>query len=274
MPGGFPIDIQGCNGTDQGTVAGTSLGTVVTGNTSADAMGAFTQLIAASACDSAVISVSLYNPSANSEALNIAVGAAASEKVIIQQLMVDNGVSMPIGTNYIFPIAIPAGTRISAQIQGNSASATSRVAVYLFDAGFSPMEGCAGVDSIGFVTANTTGTTLTASSSTNTKGSYAQLSASTPRDYLALWAYFDALNTTATNAAYLCDIAIGAGGSEKVIIPNLFQQCSSVAGNGPFLSGIAGPFPICIPAGTRVAARIQATTASAKCGLTLYGVYQ
>jgi hypothetical protein len=74
-------------------------------------------------------------------------------------------------------------------------------------------------DALGYTSAFV-GTTITAGAA-NTKGSYAAtpLSTSTPHDAQGVMIF----NTTrsATAADYLVDIALGASGSERIVIPNL-----------------------------------------------------
>lgn len=66
----------------------------------------------------------------------------------------------------------------------------------------------------------------------------------------------------------LLDIGMGASGSEQVIVPDLYFG---------FQSGLGGPqhvpIPIAVPAGVRLAARVQTTSAngSVKAGVTMLG---
>lgn len=103
-----------------------------------------------------------------------------------------------------------------------------------------------------------TGGTATASGSTNTKGSYTELHASTAFDACGLWISFSCQDST--RALWLYDIAIGAAASEQIIIPN------AVVGSAETTSlSIYSPlvyFPVFIPAGTRISARVQANAAS------------
>lgn len=94
--------------------------------------------------------------------------------------------------------------------------------------------------------------TVTAAASTNTKGSWTQLIASTSNlgDTLRLECDIDVSGAT-TGA--LVDIAFGASGSEVVVIENL--AIGSWANT-------AIEIPLKIPQGTRISARIQANVAS------------
>ena len=176
------------------------------------------------------------------------------------------------------PLSIPKGARISARCQCSTGSQTARVHLQLFDGAHTMMEGAAGVDAIGFSSSTSLGTPLVPNASANTKGSYAQLVASTLRDYMGFFGIVDGQLVAPSgniNNAYDVDVAIGGSGSEVVILPD-FLAWSSLANTSIQASGALIPFvPLLIPKSTRVAARCACTTASASnCGLTLYGVYQ
>lgn len=100
------------------------------------------------------------------------------------------------------------------------------------------------------------GTRLTAAGSTNTKGSWAQLSAATASD--ACWVEVQLVFYGATGTSALVDIGIGGSGSEIALFPNLV--CANGFGNGG--SVYTYSFPCQLPAGTRIAARAQANDAS------------
>lgn len=114
---------------------------------------------------------------------------------------------------------------------------------------------------VGVDTSTSRGTAVTCSGSTNTKGSYAQLTASTPIDADG----FDFVFMRPSAAGmYMYDVAIGAGGSEQIILANIcFDTLSQTDGESVFI-------PLPIKAGTRVAVRSQhSTTASATSDVAL-----
>lgn len=88
-----------------------------------------------------------------------------------------------------------------------------------------------------------------ASGTANTKSSWYELISSTPYDFKGFVIIFSR-NYTTTALSFLLDIAIGAGGSEEVILENL--SLNSGSGSGSFLF-----VPIKIPAGSRIAVRCQ-----------------
>lgn len=123
----------------------------------------------------------------------------------------------------------------------------------------------AGANDNGSVTASSIGTQCTGGA-TNTKGSYAQLIASTLAD--ACWAIVTLDAGNGIGNAACVDIAVGGSGSEVVIAPNLVVVPSGsitvVQPNANYYS-----FPCQIPAGSRVAARCQGSSASEKVNVSV-----
>ena len=114
--------------------------------------------------------------------------------------------------------------------------------------------------------ANSTGTTTT-SGTANVKGSYSQLTASC-NEVSYLIVMVNKGSATATDYQ-LVDIAIGGAGSEQIILPNLRSSQTSSAGHlVPCLYG----YPVKIPAGTRIAARIAFGQASKTAQISCIGV--
>lgn len=109
---------------------------------------------------------------------------------------------------------------------------------------------------VGVVTSgNSSGTIVTAATTANTKvgAAWAALlpnPTDTPGDGIALTMFA----TSATVITRLVDIGIGASGSEKIIIPDLLYS------NGIADTPSIVYFPIRIPLGVRLAARMQASS--------------
>jgi hypothetical protein len=101
------------------------------------------------------------------------------------------------------------------------------------------------------------GVSLTANTAAHTKGSWSQVIASTAAQGSWLHVLCSGFNTAATNTASLIDIAIGASGSEVAIISNV-----AVGGS----AGLYFNFPVQIPSGSRLSARIQSVVTGGKTG--------
>jgi hypothetical protein len=274
MPGGFSSNLSVCKWTDTGTVTTTSAGTVITASASINTKGSWAQLVASSAIDSCCLEVALTgnaSSSANGQSVDIGIGAGGSEVVIVADLMTQPPWNNSV--HYVFPISIPAGTRIAARTQATTASSPVTCAVNLFDGEFA-RESYGGVGTVGFVSASTHGTAITPSATANTKGSYSQLIASTASDYVGFVLGFDLQNASVTTVqSFLLDLAIGAAASEVNIVSN-FSVFSVVASSFRVAPANSAFYPIQIPAGTRLSARVQSSIASgAAVGVTFYGVY-
>ena len=92
----------------------------------------------------------------------------------------------------------------------------------------------------------------TASASTNTKGSYAEVVTSTAHDCDG---FLVSIAGQTSNVRVLVDIAIGAAGSEDVIVDNIPWSANQNL-------TVSFYVPYALPAGTRIAARCQSSTGS------------
>lgn len=233
-----------------------SEGTNITAG-SANTKGSYTQLIASTARGGGGILLSIGGSNTSDVAflVDIAVGAAASEQVIIPNLFYFSTPNAHIN-RFFLPIAVPAGSRISARCQSTTGSATMRVNAIVI-AGESEYPG-SGLD-YGTNTGSTTGTTATSSGSSNTKGSWAQIVSATTRSHM--WGIV--CGRGSSGSQYLFDIGIGGSGSEQLLIPNLTIRASS-GGRGVMYS-----LPMRIPSGTRIAARVAAASGTQTVSLSL-----
>lgn len=277
MPGGCGIGFAQANFTDHGINAATSLGTTITASGSINTKGSWTQLDAATAYDMNMFWVFLELPSVNNSGIlvDIGIGAAASEIVLIANIpyLCPSNTSGLIGIPC--PVAIPAGTRISARMQSATASATISCMIVGCDGMADEPAGLGAPTTYGPNTGTSLGTQVDPGATAHTKGSYAQISASTTYDIGAVAIIIDNQATLAAGAV-LFDLAVGAAASEK----NIFQNIPFTLGNGNV--GTSGGFygnPVSfkrcnIPAGTRLSARAQCSnnaSGTRKFGITVIG---
>jgi hypothetical protein len=103
-------------------------------------------------------------------------------------------------------------------------------------------------------------TTVTADAVAHTKGAWTELIAST--DAASRWLFVDMVSAAnATNTGMLLDIGTGASGSETVRIANIGAGHKGLT-NAFEVQSTGMLFPLNVASGTRIAARIQAITAS------------
>lgn len=237
-------------------VTTTSRGTAITASATANTKGSYTTLIASTAHTAKGFLVTFGTAAAGVDYLvDISIGAAAAEIIIIPDLMVGSGTGSIARQSAVFiPIAVPAGTRISARCQASTLSSTVRVKIHLLGdlpGGMEPFGKCL---HYGAVAATSQGTTIDPGATANTKGAWVALTAaSTYATKAIFWDQSNLVQTTRTSADWMLDIGVGAAASELVIVPNMHIEASTtddfnVHGPSPLLA-------VSIPAGTRISAR-------------------
>lgn len=199
--------------------------------------------------------------------IDIGIGASSSEQVLIPDLAFGlkstGGELLPI--EYEIPVRIPSGSRLSTRASESAGGNNSpgKVRLLGFSGGFSMADfsyfETAGVDS-----STTAGTTVTSSSSANTKGSWTQLVAATTLDAAGFWIE---TSQPAVPQRYRLDIGVGGSGSEVVLVPDV---CFSPIRDTHVYRAFV---PVPIPAGTRLSARVQSdgTSKAIKVHLLLAG---
>lgn len=275
MASGYPI-ADACNGNMLVAVATNSYSTLLNAVTVTDTKTAWLQLVASTPSDTNLISINSISftntpPAANMDgySVDIGIGAAASEKVIIADLYFP--LNLQIGsfssTAVTLPFNIKAGSRISARAQSHFTPATGDnstvyVNLALFDTGFAIPEGVHGIDALGFTAASTTGTSVTPGN--QTMGSAAQLVASTTRDYVGLFA---SIKHTASHQIRAYDFMIGGAGAEQDIVNQVWYNSEGPIGWTQF-------FPVAIPAASRLSVRGYSQSSDVAAALVvLYGAY-
>lgn len=247
-----------------GVVTASSRGTTITANAAFGNDGAYTQLIASTSFDYNSILIELGN-NGNAAAISIidvAIGAAGSEKVIVADLP-----TFAIGNRYgpaslWLPLHVPKASAISARIhRSNANSATINISLIGCQGtpyGLPPFHRCT---TYGTVIGSMRGTKVDPGGSANTLGTRIDIDAATANRIRVLYVFCGGRtssatsNTTDNNALLLLDL--GAAAAEKSIIPNGIHYAMS-GSDDTWLPAVAGPFLVDIPAGTRISAQAQA----------------
>jgi hypothetical protein len=258
--------IQGYQYDTLGVSTVTSRGTLVTAGTPASTKGSYSEIVAATTFAAQGIWVVINRGSASAAVLvDIAVGAAASEQVIISDIYVrPRGSGLFNSCPLYLPLAIPEGSRISARSQSSTAATTVDVSVILVRGGrgFCPVS--SNVFPIGSAGANSPGLSSGVVSA-NTKISYVEMTSSLARDinYLVVGLH----SVCSATCGNLYDIAIGGSGSEQIIMANMPDGShSSIQVNRYSL------IPCRLPAGTRIAMRGQSSSTLTTLVGSLHGV--
>jgi hypothetical protein len=256
-----------------GVDTGTSLAVDVAAHASANTKGSYVEIASSTAfaAQGIIVSIGKTNTSARF-LLDIAIGASSSEQVIIPNLIARAENAVQVTGQLFFPIAIPAGSRISARCQSSPGGAAIRVAATICGGGFGNYPVYSGVEAIGISTANTDGSFYqTSGTAINTKCAWQQMTAATSHDIKAIQIAHTHFNSAVVSAT-LYDIGIGGSGSETVLIPNLAEVVDSGMQS---LTNYSACIPCAIPQGTRVSFRQQSSAVNANYFfiIAIYGFY-
>lgn len=249
-----------------GGSAADSGGVSIAADAAANTKGVYAEVIASTDFHANFLIVSFANASAAVDALvDIAIGAAASETVILPNLYTYNRAGQS-PHSYMLPVNIPTGTRISARMQASTGATTMDIAIVLSAGDF--LSGNFNYPlTYGENTGNSGGTNVDPGGTINTLGAYAQITASLTRDVNGLILVIDNNADNARTACqWLLNLARGGAGSEQV----LAQFLVGCDGTADMVLPAWFYLPIFIPAGERLAAAAQCSINTA--GDRLLGV--
>jgi hypothetical protein len=244
---------------NMGTVGDITPGTQVTTGATSPVKGTVAECIAATAFDAYMIEVSdmAYSlPATNSQLMVDILVGAATEEVLIENLIF--GQSPLVGSggfrSYLFPLYIPAGTRIACRAAGQRVSTVSSLGINLWGGdGVPPFRVGRKVTTYGVGTVPA-GTTVVPGAS-GAAGSHTQIVAATSENHFAVipgWQGGD--DTTKLDRAYACAIGLGAATEEELATIWRSIQTTDEVHQGPSPNW---PHFTDIPASTRLTMRIS-----------------
>lgn len=213
-----------------GAPSGTSGGTAVVSNASANTKGAYTEL-GTSTMDADGFYVHITPGTAARDFLiDIALGAASSEVDVVSNLLYSTGTTSTFveAESFYVPVGIPAGSRISVRCQASSGTSQISIYVVLAKGDAYRRQRCQRATTYGANTADSGGTSLDPGGSANTDGGYSQLSAAITNPIRSvLICVGNQVNGARTDASFRFNLARGAGGSEVVVAPTIFARAST-----------------------------------------------
>lgn len=264
--------LPGLTGAESFGLSGSS-GKPVTSSASANTKGTWVELAASTTHDASAMLVWLTNSlDLRDHLVDIGIGAASSETVLINNLFKGEATDLRGPNPYFFRVPVPKGARLSARNQCSTGSNLVTVHLQVFYGNYSPGRGV--VQTFGAETANSGGTAIDPGGTVDTKGSWVELSASTDHDISELvFGIGSRRNNGQQRSNALFDVGVGAAASEQVILPDIQLGVNDLADG--YRPNTLGPFPASIPGGSRVAVRAQSNTTNATDRLfdiVLYGV--
>ena len=189
--------------------------------------------------------------------IDVGIGAAGSEVVIVPDVYTSALTTATKAMKCVFfPIAIKAGSRVAMRQATNSfAGATLLVGLHGVAQSFLGFVGGAKVIAMGAVVFNSKGTPVDPGAVADTKGVWVELAASVGSDLATITMIWSTnVNTIPSNARFAYDLAIGASGSEQIIIPDGLVT-SGGGGRNVFPASLT--IPVTVKKGSRIAARLQ-----------------
>ena len=252
--------------------------TTVTAAGSADAKGAWAELVASTDFEAGAFSIEVLHWSqADSDILwDVGIGAAESEVSIVDNLIYAVGKTYDYrGVQiYHFPLPIPAGTRISARCQAEVASSTIGLATQIYDVTYYSQRPPGRITTYGANTDDTDGVVIDPGAVANTKGAWIEITSSLTHDIQGfMWGITSNQNHARATYTFKLDIGIGADESEVVIVSNHLLTSYTII--DVVFCKFSPYIPISIPAGTRISARAACSGIDASdrlFGIIFYGI--
>jgi hypothetical protein len=259
--GDWPINFgfsHRCTGYPVASGAGT-VGITVTAHASANTKGSWIELIASTAFAGCVnVIVHTYDGTACDYLIDIGIGDAGSEITLMNNILFSAS-NTPWAYSYpVFPVNIPAGTRVSARVQCDAGGKYIYASGMLIANGGFTFPGNLSVsDTYGATVADSGGISVDPGGSANTKGAWSEITSGISRSAKGIMLGVGD-NSDPVRAGYPwwnIDVGIGAAGSEQVIVSDFMINAHST--QGCFRPKCSPFLPIMLPAGTRIAVRGQ-----------------
>lgn len=176
--------------------------------------------------------------------------------------------------HYLLPLHVPQGKQLAFRCQSAAGGSNGlRILCGGSSNGHYGAQGYSRMVSLYTPAAGSLGITVDPGGTANTKGSWVQMTGSSSDRVVAVMTCIGDGGDIgrAANQNMAVDIGIGAGGSERVLIPDItFSADTNSDQWGPKLGG---PYPCDVPSGTRFAMRTQCSVNTASDRLADFGLW-
>ena len=247
-------------------LSNTTHGEIVTASGTAHTKGSWTQLLTATAFDAywleaKVTATQVINTDCSS-LLDIGIDAAGgtSYTVVVPDVLVGQAGNInSYNSDFTIPVYIPAGSTVAARMQSAIISQTAVVGVALYGGvGDDPFPMQSHVVAYGVNTGDSGGV-VCVNASIHVKSAWVEIISATTHPHRGVMAMMSLNTDTKTGGpALIADIGIGAGGSEVVLIADVYWETggTEIIGNKTPHGEILTP----VPEGSRLAIRTQTST--------------
>lgn len=225
----------------------------------ADTKSAYVELTASTAHDADGFFVHLTDTGSTTSGrvrLDVAVGAASAELVIVPDLYYGIGTRRPHA--YHCPVPVPAGSRIAVRAASNSTNGNCRVHVNYYQGGFYTQPPLGIAETLGITVTGTSGIVVDPGATAGTRGAWTAIGTA-PNGAQALLAHFsNPLSGTGGACTWAVDLSWGA--SRVPVYENFGVGCDSANNVTPRGTHL---IPCDIPAGETIYMRAAASSATA-----------
>lgn len=208
--------------------------------------------------------VTLWNANAGDYTVDIGIDDGSSNVFVICPDLRIPGRKIARGgmCHYLLPLHVPEGKQLAFRCQSSTGSNAARVIIAGCSNGIYGAQGYSRMVAL-YTPATSRGVQVDPGASAHNKGAWAQLTSSSSDRVVAVMGAIghEADTARAANQTAVVDIGIGAGGSERVLLPDI--PFVSETNLDQWMPMTAGPFPCDVPSGTRFAARAQCDVATA-----------
>lgn len=276
-----PLAFARCTDNLTGTPPTTSVGLSLTSGAGANGDGTAGALLSALAHDVHLLVIGISNGASNTLATNALLdilkdpAGGTSWASMIDDLVCGFAATATQGTislsqYFFFPLFIPAGTSLGAQVRCSNGSNNKRVAVWAYGEPNRPdMWWCGqGVESLGINAASSTGTTITPGAS-GAAGTYTNVGGTTSHRYGAVQFAIQGPDSNATAKGGYWNI--GTGSARLPGSPTVFTSMST--SESMARGGMCMPIFCDIPAGTQLQLAGTLDGAAEDYNGAIYGVY-
>lgn len=174
-----------------------------------------------------------------------------------------SGVNGSVEELVYIPLALAAGAAVKIRTQCTTASAASTHQIHPAASGWLGQRTFARCETLGVNTSTTRGVVIATGTTANTKTTYSVIGTTGFR-WKAMMVIIggQASNARTTSADFKFDLAVGATGSEQIVLPD----ARMLLANTTQVQGVPrkhGPFPVDFPASTQLSMRTACSAASA-----------
>jgi hypothetical protein len=234
--------------------ATTGIGTNVTSGSTANSTGATVTLGTASFDYDGIYFTTQGGNTVN--LLTVVINTGGSDQVIVPFVTIPHttgGAQLQL-TSGLIPVRVPAGAAVKVRMQATTASAGANVMLTGVQGNNNIALGFRGLACLTDITTGqpTTGVLMAGT----TFSAWTQMTAATLYRIAGLYWSYEQRGTTVSSTNVLIQVGWGPAGSERILFTAGF--------NFALFPSMQGPYPCDLPAGIRLAVRLQASAANAQ----------